>query len=104
MRLQNYSLSFPFQNFDKHFSVVGVTELFNQSIRVLENHLPRYFRGIDQVISNDPSLLKTNTNGFKPKVSRAIKSAIAANMTREIDFYFYAKQRLLRQYLSLQGI
>ena len=83
---------------------MGVTELFNQSIQVLENHLPRYFRGVDQVISNNPNILKTNTNGFKPKVSREIKLAMAANMTREIDFYLYAKQRLLRQYLSLQEI
>ena len=83
---------------------MGVTELFNQSIQVLKNHLPTYFKGVDQVISNEPNLLKTNTNGFKPKVSKEIKSAIAANMTREIDFYFYAKQRLHRQYLSLQGI
>ena len=81
---------------------MGVTELFNQSIQVLENHLPRYIRGVNQVISKEPDLLKTNTNGFKPRVSSEIKSAIAANMTKEIDFYLYAKQRLLRQYLSLE--
>ena len=81
---------------------MGVTELFNQSIQVLENHLPRYFKGVNQVISKEPDLLKTNTNSFKPRVSREIKLAIAANMTREIDFYLYAKQRLLRQYLSLE--
>ena len=81
---------------------MGATELFNQSIQVLENHLPRYFRGVNQVISKEPDLLKTNTNGFKPKVRREIKSAIAANMTKEIDFYLYVKQRLLRQYMTLE--
>ena len=97
---QNINL---FQNFDKHFAVVGITEHFNESIRVLEKHLPKYFKGVQQVILDEPGIFHTNTNGFKPKVSRAIKSVLAANMTREIDFYLYAKQRLLRQYLSLHN-
>ena len=90
-----------FQNFDKHFAVVGITEHFNESIQVLEKHLPKYFKGVEQVILDEPELFYANSNGFKPKVSLAIKSVLAANMTREIDFYLYAKQRLLRQYLSL---
>ena len=76
-----------FQNFEKHFAVVGVTELFNQSIQVLEDHLPKYFKGVKKVISDEPDLLQTNKNGFKPEVSHSTKSALAAAMTREIDFY-----------------
>ena len=76
-----------FQNFEKHFAVVGVTELFNQSISVLEDHLPKYFKGVKKVILNEPDLLQTNKNGFKPEVSHYTKSALAAAMTREIDFY-----------------
>ena len=92
-----------FQNFDKHFAVVGITEHFNESIQVLEKHLPKYFKGVEQVILDEPDIFHANSNGFKPKLSPAIKSALAANMTREIDFYLYAKQRLLRQYLSLHN-
>ena len=67
--------------------MVGVTELFNQSIQVLEDHLPKYFKGAKKVISNEPGLLQTNKNGFKPEVNHSTKSALAAAMTREIDFY-----------------
>ena len=67
--------------------MVGVTELFNQSISVLEDHLPKYFKGVKKVILNEPDLLQTNKNGFKPEVSHYTKSALAAAMTREIDFY-----------------
>jgi dermatan/chondrotin sulfate uronyl 2-O-sulfotransferase UST len=91
-----------FQNFDKHFAVVGITEMFLQSIDVFEAFLPRYFKGTQEYLAtSNPDILTTNTNTFKPKVSSDIRAIIAANMTKEIDFYYHCKQRLLRQYLSI---
>ena len=88
------------ENFNRHFPVVGVTELFNQSVRVLEAFLPRYFEGASRVVQNDA--ISTNRNAYKPPVSAYIRSLLERNMSKEIDFYHLARQRLVKQYKSLQ--
>ncbi|CAB4055297.1 UST [Lepeophtheirus salmonis] len=37
------------RNVDKYFAVIGVSEDFNMSVRVLEAYIPRFFRNITQV-------------------------------------------------------
>ena len=43
-----------------------------------------------------------NQNIFKPKTDPSLKLAIAANLTREMDFYYYCRQRLRKQFLLIQ--
>ena len=88
------------ENFHNYFSVVGVTEHFNQSLKVLEAFLPRYFEGASNLSASTD--VTTNTNHFKPKVSADVRALIANNMSKEIEFYHMAKQRLFKQYNSLK--
>lgn len=88
-------------NFQRHYAVVGVTEHFAKSVKVLQELLPRYFQGSLQLLSEDPDLLQINRNQFRPKVKQRIRDQITANFTLEIDFYNFAKQRLFKQYISL---
>ena len=37
------------RNFEQHYAVVGVTELYSEFIEVLEHVLPAYFRGASLV-------------------------------------------------------
>ncbi len=46
--------------------------------------------------------LHVNQNTFKPKTDPALKRDLAANLTREIDFYHYCRQRLHKQFLLIQ--
>lgn len=90
------------ENLEKHFSVVGVTEHFSKSLAVFESHLPRYFKGSRDLIAQHPELLGKNRNiynfrGLQPQ----IHAQLSANFSLEIEFYQFARQRLLRQYLSL---
>ena len=88
------------RNFHRHFPVVGVTEYYNQSVQVLEAYLPRYFQGAFGVVQK--TAISTNQNTFKPPVSAKIRSILARNMSKEIEFFHLAKQRLIKQYKSLQ--
>ena len=47
-------------NFEKRFVVAGVLENFNQSIQVFEHYLPRYFKGLTNLLETNPELLQTN--------------------------------------------
>ena len=89
------------QNFEKHFAVVGVTEHFNKSMEVFEAFLPKYFLGANALLEEEPSILHTNQNTFKPKVDGHIQAAVAANMTKEIEFYHIVKQRLFQQHAAI---
>ena len=42
-----------------------------------------------------------NKNMYKPKVPHFVRELIAKNITREIEFYNFCKQRLNKQYLSI---
>jgi dermatan/chondrotin sulfate uronyl 2-O-sulfotransferase UST len=88
-------------NVDKYFAVVGVLEKMQESLQVLENYVPFYFKNARNVFK----IMKkshTNANTIKPKVSNFIKSLVATNFTQEIEFYEFCKQRLYRQYLTIK--
>ncbi len=85
--------------------MVGVTDMFNQSLTMLEHFFPTYFSGIFNVIEENPELLKKNVNLYKPRrVDPKIRARIAANLTKEIEFYHFCRQRLQRQVLALDII
>ena len=90
------------ENFEKRYAVTGVLEHFNESIKVFEAFLPKYFKGSGELFQTHPELLETNKNTFKPKVSNTIRQHLAKNMSKEIEFYHLVKQRLIKQYLSIK--
>ena len=90
------------ENFEKRYAITGVLEHFNESIKVFEAFLPKYFKGSEELFHAYPELLGKNKNTFKPKVSNAVRQLLAKNMSKEIEFYHLAKQRLIKQYMSIK--
>ena len=86
---------------DKYFAVVGVLEEWDKSLQVLEHFLPRYFQGSTELFATGKVEKVVNKNLYKPKTSALVREMIAKNITREIEFYNYCKQRLYKQYLSI---
>jgi len=72
------------------------------SLKVLEEYLPRYFVGSHAIYKNEMKALKVNRNFMKPEVSPEIKDLLSKNMTREIEFYHFCRQRLLQQYKAIE--
>jgi len=112
------------QNVERDFSVVGSWEDVNVTLTVLENYIPRFFKGSMEIYyGNVPLKLlfrgaqkhlylplepirglafkKQNLNPWKPKISERIKRIMRANFTQEYDFYYFCKQRLYRQYFAI---
>ncbi|XP_034121496.1 heparan sulfate 2-O-sulfotransferase pipe-like isoform X7 [Drosophila guanche] len=92
------------QNVERDFSVVGSWEDVNVTLAVLEHFIPRFFRGSTELYYEPVKGLafrKRNTNHWKPKISERIKRIMRANFTQEYDFYYFCKQRLYRQYFSI---
>ena len=95
-------------NVDKHFVVVALLEDMEKSLVVLEHYLPRFFRGVSDVYRQYMEKSRkgrgVNANLYKPKKPKTwqqIKDTLAANFTKEIDFYEYCRARLHKQYLTL---
>ncbi|XP_020709058.1 heparan sulfate 2-O-sulfotransferase pipe isoform X2 [Athalia rosae] len=88
---------------EKHYAVVGVLEDINSTLTVLENYIPKFFRGATDVYWDEVnSFTKINRNFFKPPVSEEIKDLVRKNFTREIEFYQFCRQRLHRQLRALR--
>ena len=84
--------------------VVGVTELWEETLEVLEHHLPAFFKGALQLYRKRGKI-KINSNHvkvfpnisqsfmhcfFRPFVSNDIRNIIARNNSKEVmlfDFY-----------------
>ncbi|XP_017781140.1 PREDICTED: heparan sulfate 2-O-sulfotransferase pipe [Nicrophorus vespilloides] len=88
---------------EQHYSVVGVLEDLNSTFTVLENYVPRFFKGAKDVYWNEINQYNTiNRNLFKPPVSEEIKDIVRKNFTKEIEFYQFCKQRLHNQLAALK--
>eukprot|EP00096_Caligus_rogercresseyi_P011298 TRINITY_DN4404_c0_g1_i1.p1 TRINITY_DN4404_c0_g1~~TRINITY_DN4404_c0_g1_i1.p1 ORF type:complete len:333 (+),score=63.69 TRINITY_DN4404_c0_g1_i1:29-1027(+) len=85
------------ENVEKYFAVVGVSEEFKKSLKILEAYVPRFFDKIDDVYKNG----KINVNRFKPLVEQEVWDTLTRNFTLEIKFYEYCKDRLNKQYLTI---
>ena len=87
-------------NVSKYYPVVGVLELFNRTLSVLERKLPQFFEGAVHSYYNDPFFKNYEFRNLESKkhVSEEIKDTIRRNLTNEIEFYEFCKQRLQWQY------
>ncbi|XP_043793679.1 heparan sulfate 2-O-sulfotransferase pipe isoform X2 [Apis laboriosa] len=88
---------------EKHYAVVGVLEDVNSTLTVLENYIPRFFRGATDVYYDEVNAFtRINRNFFKPPVSEEVKDMVRSNFTREIEFYQFCRQRLYKQLRALK--
>ena len=87
-------------NVEKYYSVVGILENMDETIRVLESYVPAYFEGASQVFYEKMSN-KINQNVHKPNVSNDIKNLVKANMTLEMEFYNFCRQKLFKQSIGI---
>ncbi|XP_071549570.1 uronyl 2-sulfotransferase homolog pip [Panulirus ornatus] len=98
-----YALQKAKENVEKNYAVVGVLEELNITLTVLENYVPKFFRGARHLYWNEVQRLsKINRNIYKPPVSQKIKDIVRKNFTREIEFYEFCKRRLYMQYAALK--
>ena len=90
------------QNVEKYYPVVGITENMNMSLKVLEKKMPEYFEGgWDAYFNNEEVKKKRWKNNFKLPVSEEVRNILKRNMSYEIEFYEFCKQRLQSQYDQL---
>jgi len=82
----------------KHYAVVGVLELWDETLEVLEDTLPFFFKGASEMYRNKYNQVRKMAQNFhKGFVSEEVKDIVRKNFTREIEFYEFCKQRLLVQ-------
>lgn len=82
--------------------MVGVLEEMEKSLIVLEHYLPLFFSGASEEYRRHKGYWKNvNKNNFRPDVSPTVKDMLRKNLTREVEFYEFCKQRLHKQYLAL---
>ncbi len=86
------------RNVEERYAVVGVTEDFHKSLRVLEAYVPRYFAGAGAMYEEQMSSYRVNKNTVKPRTSEAVREELRRNFTVEYEFYHFCRQRLDKQY------
>ena len=89
------------RNVERYYSVVGVVEKMSESLQVLENYVPAYFRYARKIYKEIMNEELVNINKGKPKVSKEVKQLIKQNFTLEIEFYEFCKRRLMKQFLAI---
>ena len=89
-------------NVEKYYPVVGITENMNMTLRVLEAKMPEYFEGGWDAYFEDKEVKRFRMkNNYKLPVSDEVLEILRQNMTNEIEFYEFCKQRLQSQYDEL---
>ncbi|KRK02395.1 uncharacterized protein Dyak_GE27602 [Drosophila yakuba] len=111
------------EHVERDYAVVGSWEDTNITLTVLENYIPRFFRGaklmyesrsliqfpslriyivfsIPKTVHNN-KITNRNKNKRKPFIEPEVKEMIRKNFTSEYEFYYFCKQRLYKQYLAL---
>ena len=88
-------------NVERYYAVVGVLEKWDDTLRVLENYVPRFFTNARKVYKEMMHNKPQNKNKWKIKAAKEIKDMIRGNFTTEIEFYNFCKQRLYRQMLTI---
>ena len=97
-------------NVVQHYAVVGVLEMWDETLEVMENTLPFFFSGKIRLqsayytlwFSGAQEMYKKqlqhhgldNQNLQKHKVSEEVKNIVRKNFSREIEFYEFCKKRL----------
>ncbi|SPP76578.1 heparan sulfate 2-O-sulfotransferase pipe-like isoform X2 [Drosophila guanche] len=87
---------------ESEYAVVGTWEDTNITLSVLEAYIPRYFRNakVAYYLGKD-RLSRVNRNNVTRIVSDETRMILRKNLTNEIEFYEFCKQRLYLQYAAL---
>ncbi|XP_004527068.1 heparan sulfate 2-O-sulfotransferase pipe isoform X3 [Ceratitis capitata] len=112
---QNKELCMPFnsyhamqrakRNVENYYSVIGTWEETNITLTVLEHYIPRFFAGATEAYYRAENRLnKVNRNSFRPSASEKVRDILNKNLTNEIEFYNFCKQRLYRQYIAINTL
>ena len=86
------SLQLAKYNVETQYSVVGVMERFNTSLRVMEMLVPRWFQGATQLNTAE----KVNSNSYD-RVGDRVREVARKRMKNELEFYSFINQRLSLQ-------
>jgi hypothetical protein len=89
------------RNIEKSYSVVGVLEHMDVTLRVLQDKLPHFFEGVLQLYYQNDGMRK-NENPIKEDVTLAVKQMLQVNLTNEYELYNFALQRLYKQYSEIK--
>lgn len=91
------------RNVEQRYAVVGTWEDTNTTLRVLEAYIPRYFAGaMDVYYAMQNNMENVNRNAFRPAISEQVRALLARNLTQEIEFYQFVRQRLNKQFIAVQ--
>lgn len=119
------------QAVENDYAVVGVLEDLDTTFAVMEQYVPRFFKGVASIYRcmfyvNDFCYIlylilvwllfifylfiviaaiqsnRINQNTFKPQVSDYVKELLRQNFSREIAFYEFCKDRLHRQHRAMR--
>ncbi|KAH8286323.1 hypothetical protein KR054_006766 [Drosophila jambulina] len=87
---------------ESEYAVVGTWEDTNITLTVLEAYIPRFFRNakVAYYLGKD-RLSRVNRNNVTRVVSEETRVILRKNLTNEIEFYEFCKQRLYLQYAAL---
>ncbi|KAH8373489.1 hypothetical protein KR009_011076 [Drosophila setifemur] len=87
---------------ESEYAVVGTWEDTNITLSVLEAYIPRFFRNakVAYYLGKD-RLSRVNRNNVTRIVSDDTRVILRKNLTNEIEFYEFCKQRLYLQYAAL---
>ena len=89
------------ENVQKFYPVVGVMELMNETLAVLEKKLPHFFANASQRYDINFQH-HNNRNKMKKPTAKEILEKIKPKFSHEYEFYQFCKQRLLQQYQDIR--
>lgn len=88
-------------NVDVNFRVVGLLEHMEETVAVLEEKIPQFFRGLSDLYDREKNKVKNKNSVKGGKVPAEIREALRERLANEYDLYYYIRQKLLRQYRQI---
>ncbi|XP_075160319.1 heparan sulfate 2-O-sulfotransferase pipe isoform X1 [Haematobia irritans] len=109
---QNRKLCMPFNSkaamqkakrtVEQDYAVVGTWEDTNITLSVLEHYIPRFFGNAKAIYYEGKDRLSSvNKNNVTRPISEETRMILSRNLTHEIEFYEFCKQRLYLQYNAI---
>ena len=89
---------------EHNFAVVGVLELLNESLAVMEHKLPQFFSGLTEQYGKQTEKNEiVNKNLIKSRpISEEARAVLRQRLSNEYELYEDVKQKLLRQYNKIR--
>ncbi|KAJ8917617.1 hypothetical protein NQ315_000100 [Exocentrus adspersus] len=88
-------------NVERYYPVVGVLEELNTTLEILEDKIPYFFKGAQEVYKE--SVLQIFKNKKKPPILKVVQDKLRETLVTEYEFYEWIKSRLFSQLQILYG-